>query len=118
MVIIGFIHYDGYGGLNTIADRYTNPTFPNGIGSVFLTMLAVNYAFSGTELIGIAAGETENPEKVIPKAIRATLWRLIVFFIGTMVIISILIPSYQGKSLESPFVVIFQKMGTRTRCII
>lgn len=33
------------------------------------------------------------------------------FFIGTMVIISILIPSYQGKSLESPFVVIFQKMG-------
>ena len=111
LVIIGFIHYDGYEGLNTIADRYTNPTFPNGIGSVFLTMLAVNYAFSGTELIGIAAGETENPEKVIPKAIRATLWRLIVFFIGTMVIISILIPSYQGKSLESPFVVIFQKMG-------
>ncbi|MDN6066484.1 MAG: amino acid permease [Staphylococcus equorum] len=111
LVIIGFIHYDGYEGLNTIAHRYTNPTFPNGIGSVFLTMLAVNYAFSGTELIGIAAGETENPEKVIPKAIRATLWRLIVFFIGTMVIISILIPSYQGKSLESPFVVIFQKMG-------
>lgn len=111
LVIIGFIHYDGYEGINTIAHRYTNPTFPNGIGSVFLTMLAVNYAFSGTELIGIAAGETENPEKVIPKAIRATLWRLIVFFIGTMVIISILIPSYQGKSLESPFVVIFQKMG-------
>lgn len=115
LVIIGFIHYDGYEGLNTIAHRYTNPTFPNGIGSVFLTMLAVNYAFSGTELIGIAAGETENPEKVIPKAIRATLWRLIVFFIGTMVIISILIPSYQGKSLESPFVVIFQKWESLMR---
>lgn len=113
LVIIGFIHYDGYEGLNTIAHRYTNPTFPNGIGSVFLTMLAVNYAFSGTELIGIAAGETEDPEKVIPKAIRATLWRLIVFFIGTMVIISILIPSYQGKSLESPFVVIFQNLCGR-----
>ena len=61
-------------------------------------MLAVNYAFSGTELIGIAAGETKNPEQVIPKAIKATLWRLVIFFIGTMVIISILIPSYQGKS--------------------
>ncbi|MDN8836993.1 amino acid permease, partial [Staphylococcus aureus] len=83
-------------GINTITQRYTHPTFPNGIGAVFLTMLAVNCAFSGTELIGIAAGETENPKQVIPKAIRATLWRLVIFFIGTMVIISILIPSYQG----------------------
>ncbi|MEB8125758.1 amino acid permease [Staphylococcus succinus] len=111
LVIIGLIHYTGYQGLHTITQRYTNPTFPHGLGSVFLTMLAVNYAFSGTELIGIAAGEAEEPEKVIPKAIRATLWRLIVFFIGTIIIISILIPSYQGKSLKSPFVVIFQEMG-------
>nr|WP_263314770.1 amino acid permease [Mammaliicoccus sp. Marseille-Q6498] len=111
LVLIGLIHYSGYNGIETIKNRYTNPSFPNGLGAVFLTMLAVNYAFSGTELIGIAAGETKNPEKVIPKAIHATLWRLIIFFIGTMAIISILIPSYQGKSLESPFVVIFQNMG-------
>lgn len=110
-VIIGLINYDGYEGSTTIIERYTHPTFPNGLGAVFLTMLAVNYAFSGTELIGIAAGETEAPAQVIPKAIRATLWRLIIFFIGTMVVISILIPSYQGKSLESPFVVIFQRIG-------
>lgn len=111
LVIVGLIHYDGYKGTDTIVNRFTNPVFPHGIGSVFLTMLAVNYAFSGTELIGIAAGETEEPEKVIPKAIKATLWRLIVFFIGTMVIISVLIPSYQGKSLKSPFVVILQSIG-------
>lgn len=111
LVIVGLIHYDGYKGTDTIVNRFTNPVFPHGIGSVFLTMLAVNYAFSGTELIGIAAGETEEPEKVIPKAIKATLWRLVVFFIGTMVIISVLIPSYQGKSLKSPFVVILQSIG-------
>ncbi|MCD8843860.1 amino acid permease [Staphylococcus gallinarum] len=111
LVIVGLLHYNGYQGIETIKHRYTDPTFPHGLGSVFLTMLAVNYAFSGTELIGIAAGETKNPEQVIPKAIKATLWRLVIFFIGTMVIISILIPSYQGKSLESPFVVIFQRMG-------
>ena len=111
LVIVGLIHYDGYKGTDTIVNRFTNPVFPHGIGSVFLTMLAVNYAFSGTELIGIAAGETEEPEKVIPKAIKATLWRLVVFFIGTMVIISVLIPSYQGKSLKSPFVVILQNIG-------
>lgn len=111
LTLFGLIQYGGYNGLETVKSRYTNPSFPNGLGAVFLTMLAVNYAFSGTELIGIAAGETKNPKEVIPKAINATLWRLIIFFIGTMVIISILIPSYQGKSLESPFVVIFQNMG-------
>ena len=36
------------------------------------TMIAVNFAFSGTELIGVAAGETQNPEKVIPMAVRTT----------------------------------------------
>lgn len=44
-----------------------------------MTMVAVNFAFSGTELIGIAAGETENPHKVIPVAIRTTIARLIIF---------------------------------------
>lgn len=49
-------------------------------------MLIVNFAFSGTELIGITAGEAENPQKAIPEAIRTTLWRLIVFFIGSIVV--------------------------------
>lgn len=53
--------------------------FPHGVFAIIMTMLAVNFAFSGTELIGIAAGETENPQKIIPKAIRTTLWRLIIF---------------------------------------
>ncbi|MDQ0884747.1 amino acid permease [Peribacillus sp. V2I11] len=57
--------------------------FPNGAFAIIMTMLAVNFAFSGTELIGIAAGETVDPEKTIPKAIRITLWRLIIFFVGT-----------------------------------
>ena len=45
-----------------------------------MTMVAVNFAFSGTELIGIAAGETENPQKVVPMAIRTTVARLIIFY--------------------------------------
>lgn len=55
-------------------------------------MLTVNFAFSGTELIGITAGEAENPQKAIPEAIRTTLWRLIVFFIGSIVVMAALIP--------------------------
>lgn len=61
-----------------------------------MTMVAVNFAFSGTELIGIAAGETQNPHQVIPVAIRTTIARLIIFFIGTVFVLAALIPMQQA----------------------
>ena len=67
-------------------------------------MLIVNFAFSGTELIGITAGEAENPQKAIPEAIRTTLWRLIVFFIGSIVVMAALIPYHTAGVTQSPFV--------------
>lgn len=85
--------------------------FPHGATGILMTMLAVNFAFSGTELIGIAAGETENPEKTIPKAIRTTLWRLIIFFVGTIVILSALLPMSDAGVLESPFVAVLERIG-------
>ncbi|MED4040682.1 S-methylmethionine permease [Niallia taxi] len=85
--------------------------FPNGAITVFMTMLAVNFAFSGTELIGIAAGETANPEKTVPKAIHTTLWRLVIFFVGTIFILSALLPSSEAGVLESPFVAVFERIG-------
>ncbi|GGB01821.1 amino acid permease [Macrococcus hajekii] len=84
---------------------------PNGLFGIFITMLAVNYAFSGTELIAIAAGETKNPESVIPKAIRATIWRLVLLFIGTIVIMVLLLPTDKANLLESPFVSILDSVG-------
>ncbi|WHY66588.1 S-methylmethionine permease [Neobacillus sp. SuZ13] len=85
--------------------------FPNGAFAIVMTMLAVNFAFSGTELIGIAAGETANPEKTIPKAIRTTLWRLIIFFVGTIVVLSALLPTSDAGVLESPFVAVLEQIG-------
>jgi S-methylmethionine transporter len=70
--------------------------FPHGGLPILMTMVAVNFAFSGTELIGIAAGETENPHKVIPVAIRTTIARLIIFFIGTVFVLAALIPMQQA----------------------
>lgn len=85
--------------------------FPNGFGSVFTVMLAVNFAFSGTELIGIAAGEAQHPEQTVPKAIRGTLWRLVIFFIGAIIVMSSLIPYKDAGVDASPFVVVFEKIG-------
>lgn len=85
--------------------------FPNGVFGILMTMLAVNFAFSGTELIGIAAGEAEEPEKTIPKAIHTTLWRLIIFFIGTIVVLSALLPMSEAGVTDSPFVVVLERIG-------
>ena len=84
---------------------------PNGTLPILMTMVAVNFAFSGTELIGIAAGETENPEKAIPWAIRTTVIRLSVFFIGTVFILAALIPMDQAEVVKSPFVLVFERIG-------
>lgn len=74
-------------------------------------MLTVNFAFSGTELIGITAGEAKDPEKTLPKAIHTTLWRLIIFFIGSITVMACLIPYRQAGVSESPFVHVFKLMG-------
>lgn len=111
LAIVGLIPIQGY----THAPGLTNLTkdglFPTGIGGVFTTMLTVNFAFSGTELIGITAGEAKDPEKTLPKAIHTTLWRLVLFFIGSMVVMAALIPYKQAGVTQSPFVHVFQMMG-------
>lgn len=111
LAIVGLIPVQGY----THAPGLTNLTkdglFPTGIGGVFTTMLTVNFAFSGTELIGITAGEAKDPEKTLPKAIHTILWRLALFFIGSMVVMAALIPYKQAGVTQSPFVHVFQMMG-------
>ncbi|OCG69658.1 amino acid transporter [Gilliamella sp. Occ3-1] len=94
--------------LHNITD---NGWFPNGITPIIMTMVSVNFAFSGTELIGIAAGETHNPEKSIPLAIKTTILRLILFFIGTIIVLAALLPMDQAGVITSPFVMVFENIG-------
>lgn len=85
--------------------------FPTGFWSIAMTLLAVAFAFSGTELIGIAAGETRDPEKNVPKAIRTTVLRLALFFVGTIFVLATLLPREQAGVVESPFVMVFAMIG-------
>ncbi|MEW1956052.1 amino acid permease [Kineococcus sp. NPDC059986] len=94
------------------ADGY----FPAGLGGVLVATLAVFYAFSGTELIAIAAGETDDPAPVVPKAVRTTMVRLVVFFVGAIVVMAALVPydrlGSADESVEtSPFVTVFTASG-------
>lgn len=66
-----------------------------------MAILSANFAFSGTELIGVAAGETENPQKNIPRAILQTIFILVVLFIGSIVIIGALLPKSAANLVKS-----------------
>ncbi|MBN6187647.1 amino acid permease [Aneurinibacillus sp. BA2021] len=117
-IIIGAAIMFGFVSLNSAgqAPGFSNFTndgglFPNGMTAVLLTMVAVVFSFQGTELIGIAAGESENPEKNIPRAINTTVWRTIFFYVISMIILVSLIPWRQAGVVESPFVMIFDGVG-------
>jgi len=85
--------------------------FPTGIGGVLMTSLVVFYAFSGSELIGVAAGETKDPSRNIPKALRSTVLRLVIFFIGSITVIAALVPYEETGVTDSPFVTVFEYVG-------
>ncbi len=108
--IIGWIPLDG-----KPAPHLTNlaPTkmFPAGIAIVFITMMNVIFSYQGSELVGIAAGETEKPETNIPKAIRTILFRIVVFYIASIVVLSAIFPSAELGLLESPFVTLMDLAG-------
>ncbi|NNP73769.1 amino acid transporter [Acinetobacter defluvii] len=116
LAIFGIINYEGYSAAPLFSNLTANGWFPNGLVPIFTTMLIVNFAFSGTELIGVAAGETKDPAKNVPKAINTAIWRLLIFFVGTIIVISALLPhEMAGLDAEgvssSPFVTVFNHIG-------
>ena len=111
LAMVGIIPLNGFTHAPGISNLYKNCIFPNGFSGVFTTMLTVNFAFSGTELIAITAGEAKEPDKTIPKAIHTTLWRLVIFFIGSIVVMAALIPYQKAGVTQSPFVYVLKMMG-------
>lgn len=116
LAIFGVLPFSGAESAPLFSNLIAQDWFPLGIVPIFTTMLMVNFAFSGTELIGVAAGETQDPAKNVPKAINAAIWRLLIFFVGTIIVISALLP-YQTIGLHSdtvsnsPFVTVFSHIG-------
>ncbi len=93
--------------------------FVGGFGSILAIFMIAGFSFQGTELIGIAAGESEEPEKNIPKAIHSIFWRILIFYIGAFTVIGFLIPyddpNLLNSSIEnisiSPFTLVFERFG-------
>jgi arginine/ornithine permease len=85
--------------------------FPNGILAVLFTLVLVNFSFQGTELVGIAAGESENPAKTLPRSIRNVVWRTLFFFVLAVFVLVSILPYQTAGVVESPFVAVLDKIG-------
>ena len=98
------------------------PILGGNLGGSLLSILGVflvaGFSFQGTELIGITAGESENPERAVPKAIKQVFWRILLFYILAIFVIGMLIP-YNSNALmggdndvaTSPFTLVFKNAG-------
>lgn len=90
--------------------------FHGGFLAALSVFMAAGFSFQGTELVGVAAGESENPRENVPRAIRTVFWRILLFYLLAILIIGLIIP-YTTESLSSdeimmsPFTTVFEKAG-------
>ncbi|UKD55332.1 amino acid permease [Amycolatopsis sp. FU40] len=85
--------------------------FPAGILPMILIVQGVVFAYASCELVGVAAGETENPKKIVPKAINSIMWRIALFYVGSVVLLAMLLPWDAYSAGQSPFVTVLAKLG-------
>ncbi|BDG32523.1 amino acid permease [Parageobacillus thermoglucosidasius] len=85
--------------------------FPHGIGGMLSALLVVMFSYGGAELIGVAVTETKDAEKVLPKVIKGTVWRVILFYILPILIICGLMPWNNVSGEDSPFVQVLNITG-------
>jgi AAT family amino acid transporter len=87
--------------------------FPNGFTGMLLSLQMVLFAYVGIEMIGLSAGEAENPQKTIPMAIDSLAWRILIFYMGAILVILAIFPWNEVGQHGSPFVVMFERIGLR-----
>ncbi len=80
---------------------------PKGLAGIGAALLVVVFAFGGTEIVAVAAAETQDPERSIARAIRTVAWRILVFYIGSISVIIAVVP-WTSEALKSPFAAVLQ----------
>lgn len=85
---------------------------PNGISGIAAGLLAVAFAFGGIEVVTIAAAESENPADNVKRAVNSIIWRIALFYIGSVAVIILLLPyaAIDGadSAADSPFTAVLE----------
>ncbi|MGN2249594.1 amino acid permease [Frateuria sp. GZRe14] len=85
--------------------------FPNGFTGMVLALPVLVFSFGGIETIGMAAAEAAHPERTIPRAVNSVIWRILIFYIGSLFVIMAIYPWNELGTQGSPFVTTFAKLG-------
>ena len=85
--------------------------FPHGLLPAVLILQGVVFAYAAIEMVGVAAGETAEPRKVIPKAVNSVGWRIAIFYVGSVLLLVMLMPSSSYDKNVSPFVTFLSSLG-------
>jgi lysine-specific permease len=113
LMIFGIMGGEAVGFKNFTID---NAPFNGGFMAILGIFMAAGFSFQGTELLGVAAGESDEPERNIPRAVRQVFWRILLFYVLAILAIGLLIP-YTNENLAnsdvtvSPFTLVFDKAG-------
>ena len=85
---------------------------PHGINGLVMAMAVIMFSFGGLEMVGITAAEAADPRTSIPKATNQVVYRILIFYIGSLTVLLSLYP--WGKVVEggSPFVMIFHALDS------
>lgn len=96
----GLEAYTAYGGF-----------FPNGLGGIWAAVTIAIFSFYGLEAAAVSSGEAKDPKTTVPRALRRIMVRLAIFYIGGIAILVGIVPWNQAGISESPFVLVYRKVG-------
>lgn len=115
MIVLGlWIIFFGTGSTPAtgIGNLWRNGGFlPHGVTGMLAGIIVVMFSFGGTELIGITAGEAEDPQRSIPRAINRVVGRILLFYVGALIVMVAIVPWTKIDGNASPFVQIFDLVG-------
>ena len=106
---LGVLPASGFVGFDNVRE---SGFAPNGIAGIAAGLLAVAFAFGGIEVVTIAAAESENPADNVKRAVNSIIWRIAVFYLGSVAVITLLLPyaSIDGadSAADSPFTAVLE----------
>ncbi|KAG9254776.1 amino acid permease [Emericellopsis atlantica] len=118
---IGFAHWMDPGPMNA----YLRPGALGRFLGFFKVFIQATFAYGGSEMVVVAAGETENPRRNIPKAVRRVFWRILIFYVIALFLVGLCVSSEDDGLLnaissdapganQSPFVIAIETAGIKT----
>ncbi|TPR18566.1 amino acid permease [Apilactobacillus timberlakei] len=117
-VVLVIMNYKTPVGHASLSNLFGNSMFSHGFSGFLLSFQMVIFSFAGIEMIGMTASETNDPEKVIPKAINEVPSRILIFYIGSLIALMCIYPWNHINAASSPFVQVFQNIGVGSAAAI